>query len=66
MSQRGAIGSSALANAIVRPQQDLAVDAAESAEAADQGVLQRAGCRGCLAGARQVPAEKLTRVAVDH
>lgn len=65
MSHRGAIGSSPMANAVVRSQQELAVDAARGAEAADQGMLQCTGSRRCLARARQVPTEKLTRVAVD-
>ncbi|WP_435166963.1 hypothetical protein [Falsirhodobacter sp. 1013] len=51
--------------AVVRSQQELPVDAAQRAEAVDQGMLQRTGGRGCLAGARQVPAEKFTRMAIN-
>lgn len=34
---------------IVRPQQELTIDAAQGSEAANQGMLQCAGARGCLA-----------------
>lgn len=42
---------------IVRPQKELFLDAAESAEPGDQGMLQGSSCRGCLSGPRQVPAQ---------
>lgn len=51
---------------VVRPQQELFLDLAQSAEPGDQGVLEGgAGGRG-FAGLRQMPAQQLAGVAVDH
>lgn len=52
--------------AVIRPQQALLIDPAERAEPVDQGVFERGTGRGRLAQARQMPAQKLARMAVDH
>ncbi|WP_420005968.1 hypothetical protein [Arenibacterium sp. LLYu02] len=66
MSHRGAIGSSPVANAIVRSQQELLLDLAQGAEPGDQGVLKGGAGGRRLAGLGKVPAQQFARVAVDQ
>ena len=64
-SDQGCVVAIGKDQAIVGSQQELAIDTAQGAEATDQGMFQGAGSRGRLAGARQVPAQKLARAAID-
>ena len=52
--------------AVVGPQKELLRHLSERAEPTDQGMFQGAGGSGGLAGSRQMPAQKLAGVAVDH
>lgn len=50
---------------VVRTQKKFCVHTAQSSKPADQGVFERTGCRGGLAGPGQMPAEQLARMTVD-
>ena len=52
--------------AVVRTQKKLLVHTAQSSKPADQGVFERTGCSGGLAGAGQMPTEQITRMTVDE
>ena len=51
--------------AVVGPQKELTRDLSQGAEPGDEGMLQCAGSSRCLAGSRQMPAQKLTGVTVN-
>ena len=51
---------------VVRAQQERYGDALERAKAADQRLLQSRGSGGRATAARQLPAQQLSGVAVDH
>ena len=52
--------------AIVGPQKELAIHLAQGTEPADQRMLQCAGSSRGLAGSRQMPAQKLAGMTVNH
>lgn len=51
--------------AVVRAKKEFVLDAAKGAKPADQSVFQSRAGGGCFAGSGDVPAQKLSRVAID-